>query len=487
VALAEHATDPQTWQAPLAKALAASGAGADLPIIEAAQQLMALLDQAGTTQGKYRVDLRGAQGTLIGDGGQQYNTFNSVTFPVPEIQPGQPRNEAAFGEAFEAAGGRARLGRALGEAHEDGPGWVQHFDGGGTGRAVICAIFGHSATVVDHEVWNELGRLGRGTHPSGTAAVGFPVPDGDRPLIAAEDGPVRLEGGAWGRGRLVPAESGGWQWQPEAAFDSEACHDRDSGAFRHGEMDLRLRLAARIPLVAAGLRVTEAGRASMLATLRPTGLTGLMAALATRYGLEPADITWQETLEPEGRNTSRVATYELVVPGAEGRPALLGSLWFMPPGGRSTDVRAIVDLCVDFDAIQPGTGSTTPAQIPPGLRVTLGELISFFSSAWQAAEALVLTTGKQPVDMPPAGAPRLELYVQNLHPEHSGGPRTLRTLDLVDLSIFGRTRNGYLRDLSVGVTTPLGLNAEEIGSVVRRALIWMANDSGFVAADAARI
>jgi hypothetical protein len=89
--------------------------------------------------------------------------------------------------------------------------------------------------------------------------------------------------------------------------------------------------------------------------------------------------------------------------------------------------------------------------------------------------------------MPPAGAPRLELYVQNLHPEQSGGPRTLRTLDLVDLSIFGRTRNGYLRDLSVGVTTPLGLNAEEIGSVVRRALIWMANDSGFVAADAARI
>lgn len=99
----------------------------------------------------------------------------------------------------------------------------------------------------------------------------------------------------------------------------------------------------------------------------------------------------------------------------------------------------------------------------------------------------MLTTGERAPELPPAGAPRLALYNQNRYPEFSGGPRTLRTLDLVDLSAFGRTRETQLGDLSVGVTTPLGLSPEKIGSLVRQALVAMANDFGFTAADTARI
>ena len=64
---------------PLAKAPTARGVSADLVIIETAQQLMGLVDQTGTAEGKYRVDLQGAQGVQVGDGNQQFNTFNSVT------------------------------------------------------------------------------------------------------------------------------------------------------------------------------------------------------------------------------------------------------------------------------------------------------------------------------------------------------------------------------------------------------------------------
>jgi hypothetical protein len=492
LALEEHAADPVTWQAPLTKALTTSGAATDEAVLEAAQQLMALLDPTGTAEGKYQIDLRGAQGVQVGDGNQQFNTFNSSTYvtapPTVDIRPGRPRNEVAFGEAFEAAGGRARLGRALDEVYEDGPGWVQQFDGGSSGQpAVICALFGHSAVAVDQGVWNALGQFGRSTHVIGTAAVGFPVGSGEHPLITADGSPVELDGGAWGRGRLVPRSTGGWQWEPETAFDSEACRDQDTWSFRRGEMDLRLRLAARMLLVAEGLRVTEAGRSQILAELASTGLTEVIASLANRYDLESTDLDWHETPEPEGFNNNRFTAYQLIVPGADGRPALLGSLWFTLPGGRAVDVSAIIDLCIDFDAIEPATEPTTPAQISPELRITVGELVSFFTSAWREAVALVLTTGQTAVQVPPAGASRLELYIQNRHPEPSGGSRVLRTLDLVDLSVFGRTRKAQFGDLSVGVTAPLSLGPDEIGTVVRQALVRMASDFGFTAAETSQI
>jgi hypothetical protein len=59
--------------------------------------------------------------------------------------------------------------------------------------------------------------------------------------------------------------------------------------------------------------------------------------------------------------------------------------------------------------------------------------------------------------------------------------------DLVDLSVFGRTRKNQLRDLSVGVTAPLGLKTEEIGSLVRQALIRLASDFGFTGAGTAHL
>ena len=210
--------------------------------------------------------------------------------------------------------------------------------------AVVCALFGHPAVAVDQEVWNAIGQFGRGTCVSGAAAVGFPVASAERPYVTADARPVELDGGAWGRGRLAPMTSGGWRWEPQITFDGEASRDQDTWSFRRGEMDLRLRLAARMLLVAEDMRVTEAGRTRMLAELASTGLSDLIASLATRYGLASADLAWQETPELEGRNNSQTAAYQLIVPGAEGRPALLGSLWFTLPGGRAIDVGAIVDL-----------------------------------------------------------------------------------------------------------------------------------------------
>ncbi|HEX7744671.1 MAG TPA: hypothetical protein VF462_05355 [Micromonosporaceae bacterium] len=76
VALMEHEADPQTWRAPLEKELVESGVCTDPQVIEAAQRLLALLDRSGSDAGKYRVDLRGAQGVQVGDRNHQINRYS---------------------------------------------------------------------------------------------------------------------------------------------------------------------------------------------------------------------------------------------------------------------------------------------------------------------------------------------------------------------------------------------------------------------------
>ena len=255
---------------------------------------------------------------------------------------------------------------------------------------------------------------------------------------------------------------------------------------RREEMDLRLRVAARIPILATDPRITETGRSRMLAALPATGLSCVIASLASRYGLKPGELDWQETPEPTGYNDTLRAAYQNTIAGTDGRAALHASLWSTLPHGYEP-ARSIVDLSVDFDAIRPGASTGNPANVPADLRVTLSEVAGFLSSAWRAAMVLPLAGIGDLLDALPAGPPRLEFYIQNRRPENSGGQRILRTLDMVDLSAFGATRRAQITDLSVGITAPLGLTAEDTDALVRQALIRMAEDYAFTDAETAEI
>jgi hypothetical protein len=76
-ALREHQLDPEANDAVLASHVRERGLGQDESVIAAAQQLMALLDTVGSRNGKYVVDLRGAQGIQVGDHNRQENTFGA--------------------------------------------------------------------------------------------------------------------------------------------------------------------------------------------------------------------------------------------------------------------------------------------------------------------------------------------------------------------------------------------------------------------------
>jgi hypothetical protein len=54
--LRQHAEDPARWSRALAKALAAEGADGDAGLVRAAQAVLRLTDEAGSSRGTYALD-----------------------------------------------------------------------------------------------------------------------------------------------------------------------------------------------------------------------------------------------------------------------------------------------------------------------------------------------------------------------------------------------------------------------------------------------
>jgi hypothetical protein len=66
--LADHETDPETYEKPLAKELKVAGVQDDQEIVRAAEELLKKADEAGIKT-KYHVQVRGGKVGIIGDHG----------------------------------------------------------------------------------------------------------------------------------------------------------------------------------------------------------------------------------------------------------------------------------------------------------------------------------------------------------------------------------------------------------------------------------
>jgi nucleoside phosphorylase len=495
---AKHTTDGAGWQ-PVAAAHAAAFAVA----------LAAEIFARGTDDSEARSTKPpqrqpdGAQNIIAYPGSVAYGVLDGnlhINQPAPpaievmapaRIRPGQPGNEGSFQPVYQAFGGIARLGEALGEVYLHELGWVQHFQGGPSGEpAVFCARFGHPVVVVAQAVWNEILAAGGGGPAGGASGIGFPVARqfGWEDLIGSDSEVVELAGGNWGRtqrGRLVRRPPRAPVWQPKVCFDSDACKDRDVWTDPTDKRDLRVRVAARIPLLAEEWRIASAGRARMLAALNDSDTNEVIQRLAERYGIDGNGIPWREIDEPAGRNNSRFTAHQVVVAGADDRPALAICARLMVPDGRACELQSTVDLRVDFDAIGAPFSRIALSRVPIELRLSLTELTGFFTRAWHLGTMILpLAAAESLLDMPPAGAPRLELYIQSERTVALGGDRMVPIFDMIDVSTIGTPRNTHLRELAVAVTTPLGLPELEIVPVVNDAMVRMAEDFGFADAEA---
>ncbi|MFW9261006.1 hypothetical protein [Nostoc sp. CALU 546] len=73
--LEEHETDPETYEAPLKKKLAAAGIDKDQEIIKAAEEVMKKEDPQGFQEGKYNTNVS-VQGDVFGVAGTNSGTVN---------------------------------------------------------------------------------------------------------------------------------------------------------------------------------------------------------------------------------------------------------------------------------------------------------------------------------------------------------------------------------------------------------------------------
>ncbi|MBN1994875.1 MAG: hypothetical protein JW953_19415 [Anaerolineae bacterium] len=74
-ALAEYEQDAATWEKPLQKSLAETGAAKDEAIIKQAQHLLTLVNPRQAAQGKYNVQIGQAKGVVIGDNASVTQNF----------------------------------------------------------------------------------------------------------------------------------------------------------------------------------------------------------------------------------------------------------------------------------------------------------------------------------------------------------------------------------------------------------------------------
>ncbi|MCH6172352.1 hypothetical protein [Pseudonocardia alaniniphila] len=82
-ALSRHEEEPEQAGKVLEAELVAAGASADPVLLEAARRLLVEVDPAGDRAGKYTVDLRGAQGSQVGNHNIQTNTFSAPPSSAP--------------------------------------------------------------------------------------------------------------------------------------------------------------------------------------------------------------------------------------------------------------------------------------------------------------------------------------------------------------------------------------------------------------------
>ncbi|MEU5958282.1 RNA-binding domain-containing protein [Streptomyces sp. NPDC047525] len=378
---------------------------------------------------------------------------------------------------------RAELGEPAGEAWSHGTAALQDLHHGRYGEPgwVLCLVGGRPPVVVSAPVWQAIVEAGR--HAPGhdaLAAVGYPVPykrtDGSW-MVGADERSVDLDGGAWGAGRLSRSGRGVWRWEPLPHFSLNQGRSAESWAAGQTPA-LRLRAVVNLPWADPGtLEITRPRRHQLEQQLPYSALAGAVTTLSRRRGTELPAAGWKRG--PFG-NTARSVSYTCTISAPDCIPALKAAATLALP----TTTDSAVVACAEV-LIEDPVAWASALGIDRGTQLCFDEVQALLLGAWETAAELLPDVVGDPAALRWAAPPTTELRMTCEQPAQNG---VLPALDrLIDLDPLGANTDGERSRMAVTITATPTLPRRERQSLMRQALVHMAQEFGYVDAEVERL
>ncbi len=406
--------------------------------------------------------------------------------PAFQIGEGEPGWKGLFQQAWnELMKEHIWIGEPATDVYTEGPGVVQHFESHlSLFGWVICALPYQRPVVVAGEVWQALRAAGAGA-PDGNplAAVGLPAPAPQATrVIDAQATGVDLTGGRWGKGKLL-RDAGGeeWHWEPVVRFDMNMTRAAGYWTADGAAQQLRLRAVANLPWADAGeLAIASQRRLDLEQAWPISELAGVVTALSRRRGADLRAAVWSRG---PNRNALDAFSYSSVIAAPDGPVALSVEVMTALPSTMNFSVVTCAEMRVEDLSAWAEALAAAGARPRQDLRLSMEEVAEFFAVAWQTAtEKLAAVVKDNASAMLWADPPTVELRL-SAERRYDSTPHPQPMLDdYIDMSSFGRSDRGQLREMAVTITAPQRLDPSDRRNQTLDAMVYMAHQFGFLEA-----
>ena len=387
-----------------------------------------------------------------------------------------------------------QIGEAIEDPHREGPGIVQPFHGIDH-PWIMCARWHGYPSAVAKPVWDELRRASPGPAGDEFSTMGFPDID---PIVPADAKHVKLRGGSWGQGLLLrDPDADTWRWQPEIRIGFVPPEEWPE--IKLPPPPLRVRVEVFIPWTPANLSITKQTHDELAKKLRHSELARIIRDLLPAE----AGVRTQEQQKDGG--------IIWTISGPLGMAALSAEVTFsIANNTESSALTAAAEIRIeDFKAWRDARcGSYNSLSEEDNLRLSLNDLLDFYSAAWHFF-AVVIPTGivGDIKMMKYAGQPRINILLSAARPMdllffrtrvdqklQRGDNKKLISLmmkgkrikrlehgdlnDFIDFSPFKtQKRRSSVTELSARIVAPLSLDSEDRQRLVREATAYMIEGS----------
>jgi hypothetical protein len=302
-------------------------------------------------------------------------------------------------------------------------------------------------------------------------------------VVDAHANSVDLTGGHWGKGKLVRASGeAAWRWEPAVSFSMNMTRAAGYWTGDLAARQLRLRAIATLPRAdASELAISSQNRLGLEKSLPESDLARAVAELSRRRGADLHVTAWNRG---PNRNALDAFSYSSAIAAPDGQTALSAEVMMALPNTMNSALVTCAEARIEDLAAWAGALEAAGAPPRQHLRSSMEEVAEFFAVAWQTAtEKLAAVVAANATTVLWADPPTVELRL-TAERRYDSTPRPQPMLDdYIDMHSLGHSDRGQLREMAVTIITPQHIEQSDRRNQTRDALVYMAQQFGFIEAD----